>query len=91
MFSGGDYEEVGRWLWNFLTSHAKRENPRIEVELDLAPERDGVSYGARLQLGERVSALIELDFKDVADRRGNLAWCAALAARVRALARELLG
>jgi hypothetical protein len=91
MFSGGDYEEVGRWLWNFLTSHAKRENPRIEIERDPAPDREGVSYGARLRLGDRVSALIELDFKDVADRRGNLAWCAALAARVRALARELLG
>ena len=24
MFSGGTYPEVARWLWNFLTAHAKR-------------------------------------------------------------------
>ena len=91
MFSGGDYEEVGRWLWNFLTSHAKRENPRIEVMLDDVPDRDGASYGARLRLGDRVSASMELDFKEVAERRESLAWCADLAARTRARARELLG
>ena len=31
MFSGGDYEEVARWLANFVTSHAKRESPRVEA------------------------------------------------------------
>ena len=91
MFSGGGYEEVGRWLWNFLTSHAKREHARIEVVLDDAPEREGVSYGARLRFGDRVSTLMEFDFKEVAERRENLAWCADLAARTRARARELLG
>ena len=90
MFSGGDYEEVSRWLWNFLTSHAKRENPRIEVVLDDASERDGVSYGARLRLHDRFSPLIEFDFKEVTERRESLAWCSDLAARTRARARELL-
>ena len=28
-FAGGSYEEGARWLWNFLTSHAKRETSRI--------------------------------------------------------------
>jgi len=90
MFSGGDYEDVGRWLWNFLTSHAKREDPRIEVALDDASERDGVSYGARLRFHDRFSPLIEFDFKEVAERRESLAWCSDLAARTRARARELL-
>ena len=90
MFSGGGYEEVGRWLWNFFTSHAKREHPRIEVALDDAPEREGVSFGARLRFGDRVSPLMEFDFKEVAERRESLAWCADLAARTRARARELL-
>ena len=31
MFSGGSYEDVARWLRNFLVSHAKREDPRVEV------------------------------------------------------------
>ena len=25
MFSGGDYDEVARWVWNFAESHAKRD------------------------------------------------------------------
>ncbi|MBI4637204.1 MAG: hypothetical protein HY727_12715 [Candidatus Rokubacteria bacterium] len=91
MFSGGDYEEVARWLLNFLTSHAKRENPRIEVVFDAGPEREGKSYTARLRLRDRLSDVMELDFGDVADNRGNLAWCAAMAERTRALARALGG
>ena len=31
-----------------------------------------------------------LDYREVADNRGTLAWCAALAARIRALAHSLL-
>jgi hypothetical protein len=91
MFSGGDYEEVRRWLWNFLTAHAKREDPRLEVILDAEGEREGVSYGARLRLRDRIGPVFEFDFKDVAEHRGSLAWCAELAARTRARARELLG
>ena len=51
MFSGGDYEEVGRWLWNFVISHAKRENPRVEAIVDAEGPREGRSYGIRLSLG----------------------------------------
>jgi hypothetical protein len=89
MFTGGSYEEVARWLRNFLTSHAKRENPRAEVELEVGDEREGRSYGARVRLGARVSALIELEFPDVAKNRGSLQWCAGLAARVREVVRDL--
>jgi len=33
-FRVGTYHEVKRWLWNFLTSHAKRTDPRVEVVLE---------------------------------------------------------
>jgi hypothetical protein len=89
MFSGGTYHEVERWLWNFLTSHAKRVNPRIEVTLEAGDERAEQSYGARLRLGARVSPLVALGFSEVAANRGSLAWCAALAERTKRLAREL--
>lgn len=90
MFSGGSYEDVARWLRNFLVSHAKREDPRIEVLFDAGDEREGVSYGARLRLGDHVSPPAELDYKEVADNRGGLAWCAALAQRTREQASDLL-
>lgn len=90
MFSGGSYEDVARWLRNFLVSHAKREDPRIEVVLDAEDEREGVSYEARLRLGQRLSPPAELDYKEVADNRGGLAWCAGLARRTREQARALL-
>ena len=90
MFSGGDYHEVARWLLNFLISHAKREHPRIEVSLDAGRDREGKSYAATLMLGGRRSPPIEFDFGEVAARRGELAWCRALAERTRALAREHL-
>ncbi len=90
MFSGGDYDEVARWLKNFLTSHGKREDPRVEVRFEAGDEREGRSYAARLVFGERVSAPVEFDFAEVRDQRGTLAWCQALAARTRATAGELL-
>jgi hypothetical protein len=90
MFSGGSYDEVGRWLWNFLTSHAKRVSPRVEVEVDVGHEREGRSYGARLRVGTRVNPPLEFDFREVAAQRGSLAWCAELAEQTTALARELL-
>lgn len=91
MFSGGDYEEVGRWLWNFVGAHAKRENVRVEPVVDTAGPREGASYGVRLRLGERVlpatdQAPLELAYADVAAGKGKLEWCTALAGRVRALA-----
>lgn len=88
-FSGGSYEDVARWLWNFLTAHAKREDPRFEVELDAGGEREGKSYVARLRFGARTDSPWEFDYKEVADNRGSLAWGRAMAERTRALAREL--
>jgi hypothetical protein len=92
MFSGGDYEEVARWLHNFVRAHAKRENLRVEAVVETEP-RDGQSYGVRLRLGEALrpappAPAVELGFPEVAQNRGSLAWCSGLAARVRALARE---
>jgi hypothetical protein len=88
MFSGGDYHEVARWLENFATSHAKRENLRAECALDTEGVREGKSYGLRVRVGERLSSEIELAFDEVASRRGSMAWCQALAERVRGLASE---
>ena len=89
MFSGGSYDEVERWLRMFVNSHAKREHPRIEAVVDADDEREGTSYGVRLALDGRTTDMMELDFKDVADHRGALAWCAALAKRLREQARAL--
>ncbi len=44
MFSGGDYGEVARWLGNFVTSHAKRENLRVEAVVETVGE-DPISAG----------------------------------------------
>jgi hypothetical protein len=90
MFSGGTYEEVERWLKNFLTSHAKREHPRAEVLLD-DDALEGRAYRARIHVGDRVSEAMEFDYKDVAEHRGTLAWCAALAQRTRAQVKPLAG
>lgn len=91
MFSGGDYEEVGRWLRNFLTSHAKRENARSEVRLEAGDAREGRSYGARLRVGARLGPVTEFDYREVAEQRGTLAWCRALAERTRQEVRALTG
>ena len=88
-FSGGSYEDVTRWLHNFLTAHAKREALRAEVELEAGDEREGKSYGARFRLGDAVSDVIEFDYRTVADHRGELAWCRDLAARTRQAVRDL--
>ena len=88
-FSGGTYDDVARWMQNFSTSHAKREDPRAEVELEAGDEREGKSYGARIRLGEQVSDVIEFDYRTVADRRGELSWCRELAERIRRLVRNL--
>ena len=88
-FSGGSYEEVARWLHNFMISHAKREDPRAEVELDSGDEREGKSYGARVRLGEHVSDVMEFDYRTVADHRGELQWCRDLAVRTRQAVRDL--
>ncbi len=92
MFSGGDYGEVARWLGNFVTSHAKRENLRVEAVVETDGPREGASYGVRLRLGEALSppadeAPVELPYDEVASNRGSLGWCSRLAERVRVLAR----
>jgi len=94
MFSGGDYAEVARWLQNFVTSHAKRENPHVEALVDAEGPREGQSYGVRLELRHSLNppsdrAPLELTFAEVAANRGDLHWCQTLAARVRESAREL--
>ena len=88
-----DYHDVGNWLENFVRSHAKREDERVEVRLDAGDTREGRSYGVHLILGSpaRESASIELDFRETAEGRSRFAWCLALAERVRAAARELAG
>jgi hypothetical protein len=93
MFSGGEYEEVARWLRNFVVAHAKREDLRVEAMVETEGPREGQSYGVRLRLGEGLrpappAPAVELDFPEVAQNRGSLAWCNGLAGRVRALARE---
>ena len=88
-FSGGSYEDVARWLDNFLLSHAKREQLRTEVELETGDEREGKSYAGRFRLGEMVSEPIEFEYRTVAERRGELAWCRELAERTRRVVRDL--
>jgi hypothetical protein len=94
MFSGGDYQEVARWLRNFVISHAKRENPRVEAVVEAEGAREGRSYGVRLRLGLGLRPAppappVELGYPEVAQNRGSLAWCRGLAERVRTLAREM--
>ena len=90
-----DYPETGAWLVSLARSHAKRADPRIEVELDASGPREGRSYGLRLTLGARTapppgSPPIELDFREVAEGRARFAWCQALGERVEAVARGLV-
>ncbi len=94
MFSQGEREEVERWLRNFVTSHAKRGSPRVEVALVAERSRAGGGYGIRLRLGDlsvppQAEPPMELPFAEVAEGRSRMAWCEGLAARVRAMAREL--
>jgi len=88
-FSGGSYDEVARWLHNFLTAHAKRENFHAEVQLESGDERAGKSYAGRVRLGEHFSDVIEFDYRTVADHRGELQWCRELAERIRQVVRDL--
>ena len=89
-----DYHETGAWLASFVRSHAKREDSRIEVILDMDGPREGHSYGVRLTLGIRVeppgSSPIELEYREVVEGRPRFAWCAGLGVRVQTVARALL-
>jgi len=90
------YAELGRWLENFATSHARREHPGVVVRIEMGDAREGRSYGLRLILGARMhpppdAGPIELSAKEVADGRTRFAWCEALGERIRAVVvRELL-
>ena len=91
-----DYDETGQWLASLARSHAKREDPRVEVLLDAGDAREGRSYALRLALEAhgtpvRTSAPVELAFSEAAEGRTRFAWCQAFGERIRALARELLG
>jgi len=88
-FSGGSYEDVARWLHNFLTSHAKRENFKAEIELDAGDERQGNSYGARVRVGDAGADIVEFEYRTVADRRGELQWCRELADHTRQIVQDL--
>jgi len=79
---------VARWLWNLAESHAKRENLHAEVLLDRVGPREGKTYGLRVRIGDGLSSEIELAYPEVRDRRGSLAWCQALAERIRGLVHD---
>ena len=86
---------MGRWLRNFVASHAKREDPRLEPVIEASGVRADKSYGVRLRLGDALAPAppappIELAFEEVAARRGRMDWCQALAARTRELGRGLV-
>jgi hypothetical protein len=51
--------------------------------LESGDEREGKSYAARIRLGEHGADVIELDYRTVADHRGELQWCRDLAERTR--------
>jgi hypothetical protein len=86
-----DADDAGRWLWNFVTAHARRE--ALGASAAVESRGDGQAYGLRVQVGDRVAPPadqppVELAASEVAEGRERLSWCAALAARVRELARE---
>ena len=92
MFGGGDYGEVARWLRNFVAAHARREVLAAEAAVEAGGPREGASYGVRVRAGDGLAPPageppLELAFAEVAQGRGSLEWCAALAGRVRGLAR----
>jgi hypothetical protein len=89
-----DYAEAGRWLRNFVASHAKREDARIEA-LVTEGDREDSSYEVRLVIstgsGAGVSlSLAELDYREVAEGRTRLAWCEDQARRIHEAARDLV-
>jgi hypothetical protein len=89
-----DAQETARWLAGFVRTHAKRENARIEALVDQVGPRDDPSFAVRLLLDGRLepppaARALELRCAEVAAGRSQLAWCSALAERIRALARTL--
>jgi hypothetical protein len=96
MGGGGEREEAERWLRNFVASHAKRESPQVETSVALSGSGDQSRYSVSLGVGERRApspgeAPLELSVAEIAQGQHRLAWCEGLAARVRGMARGLLG
>jgi hypothetical protein len=90
-----DQPEVARWLHNFVASHAKREDPRIEVEIAPGGTAREPSYAVRLVLAGAPppgpgEPPLELTYSGVAEGRARLAWCEALSRRVREAGRRLV-
>jgi hypothetical protein len=90
-----DYPEIGAWLLSLARSHAKREDSRIEAQLEANGPREGRSYGLRLALGARTapppgSPPLELEFREVVEGRTRFAWCLAFGERVQTVARGLV-
>jgi hypothetical protein len=88
------YDEVGRWLRNFATSHVKREYPRAEAHVEMGGEREGERYGLRLVLDGRLQPPpavppMEFGYAEVAEGRTRFVWCETLAQRLRAEVRRL--
>lgn len=73
----------------FVNSHAKREDPRVDALLEERAGDDGGAYAVRLRLGQQASEPMTFGYREVADGKGQLAWCAELARRVRSGARAL--
>lgn len=88
-FAGGSFAEVERWLWNFLTAHAKRADPRAEVRLVRQDRQAPRGWRAELRLGPALSPPWEFAYAEVAAQRGSLAWCEHLAREVESRVRAL--
>jgi hypothetical protein len=91
--AAGERDDLARWLANFATAHAKREDPRVEVELG-TPEPGHDVFHLRLRLGALrepapPAAPLPLPRDEVERGHGRLDWCQALAARLREAARRL--
>ncbi len=86
------YDEVGRWLGMFAVSHVKREDPRLEVQVDDAGPRAGRSSGVPVPdpTGAKMAQL-ELTYEEAAEGRTRFTWCAEMGGRLRALARTVVG
>jgi|GEM_PF-836032 len=91
-----DEAEVGRWLRNFATSHAKREDSRIEAEVRAVQGPESRTYELSLVLGAQGGAPVSVrlgavSYVEVAEGRTRLDWCATQARRIRQAARDLSG
>lgn len=78
------YDEIAAWLRGFATSHVKRDDPRWEVTVAAPAAGAEGRYTIRVIRSGREAAPLELTYTEVVEGRTRLAWCEALAARLRA-------